>query len=306
MTRYLLMMMLVATPAVACADEPPAGSDAQQGSALPPASNQAAALDAPGQSAHAADRAGVPNVGQRVQPPSPAQAAAPGGDGAPTASTRQLQPETEPASGSQPSSPPFAGEPKPASQTNSQNESAPGSALLRPSHPAPGQAFPAVGSHEPIPWYRNGLLSLALVLAIIGGAAYLVRRLVPSMRMLNGGAIEILGRNHLTPKQSLALVHVGQRVVLVGVSPERINTLCEITSPEEVAELLVQTHGRRSASGRQRATRFDELLDDVADDFEEPDRNLNETVPGRSEALDRAKGRVRGLLSSLEALQERR
>jgi flagellar biosynthetic protein FliO len=138
------------------------------------------------------------------------------------------------------------------------------------------------------------------VLAVIAGVAWLVRRLVPSVRRLNGGVIEVLGRNHLAPKQSLALVRVGRRVLLIGVTAERLTTLCQIDEPEELAELLVGASAGRSTAG---ADRFDHLLGEAADGFDDAGRGLDETVPGRSEPLERARGRVQGLLSRLRALQ---
>ncbi|MCH8748296.1 flagellar biosynthetic protein FliO, partial [Patescibacteria group bacterium] len=58
---------------------------------------------------------------------------------------------------------------------------------------------------------------------------------------------------------SLALVRVGRRVLVIGVSAERLSTLCEIGEAEEVAELLVNSAGRRSGSPRGKEARFDEL-----------------------------------------------
>ena len=279
MSRNLLLWILVVGPAAACADQPAGGPGTAKGPAPATTSNQAAALDAPSDAADsppAADR--VPNVGQQVAGESPDHEAATGvGSEQTTPGTGQTPPPpVEPAS-----------TPKDALQ------------------PGPAQPLPALGNREPIPWYRNGLLSLVIVLAVIGGVAYLVRRLVPSVRACNGGAIEILGRQHLSPKQSLALVRVGQRMVLVGITAERLTTLCEVDRPEEVAELLVQSANGRPLTGRARTAQFDELLGDLAGEFADPDRGLSETATGRSERLDQARGRVQGLLSRLRALQQR-
>lgn len=279
MIRNLLLLMLIfaATPVVACADEPAGEPTTATGPATTAASNQAAALDISDVPTDSPTPAGMPNVGQQVVQPSPDREAAAGSPAD----------QTAPAAGQAP---------QPGTQPEPQTKQA--------LQPGPSQPLAALRSRQPVPWYRNGLLSLVVVLAVIAAVVYLVRRLVPSVRMLNGGAIEILGRNHLTPKQSLALVRVGQRVLLVGISAERLSTLCEIKRPEEVAELLVYAPGRRSTSGREPTGRFEGLLGEVAGEFEEPDRSLDETVPGRSEPLDRAKGRLQGLLSRLRTLQE--
>lgn len=279
MSRNLLLWMLVVAPAAACADQPAGGPDTVKGPASAATSNQAAALDTPGNATDSPSPAGrAPNVGQQIAAGSPDDEAAIG------VATDQMTP----GAGQTP--------PPPVEPTSTPEEAL---------QPGPAQPLPALGNREPIPWYRNGLLSLVIVLAVIGGVAYLVRRLVPSVRTFSGGAIEILGRQHLSPKQSLALVRVGQRMLLVGISAERLTTLCQIDQPEEVAELLVQAPNRRPPRGQGRTAQFDELLSDLAGDFAEPDRGLSETVPGRSERLDHARGRVQGLLSRLRALQQR-
>jgi flagellar biosynthetic protein FliO len=161
---------------------------------------------------------------------------------------------------------------------------------------------------EPVSWYRSGLTSLVIVLAAIAGVTLLVRRLLPSMRNVSGGVVEILGRNHLSPKQSLALVRIGRRLLLVGITPERLSTLCEIDEPQEVADLLGRAP-RRANEGEN----FDELLSGAARVFEEAEaasprsRAHDSTMPELRSSygrLNQAKGQLQGLLSKLKALQE--
>ncbi len=79
---------------------------------------------------------------------------------------------------------------------------------------------PPVDTHAP--WYTNGFLSLAVVIVLIGLIAWVVKRLAPRTR-LGGSAVRILGRTYLSPKQSLALVRVGNRVALIGITPDHIS-----------------------------------------------------------------------------------
>lgn len=112
---------------------------------------------------------------------------------------------------------------------------------------AEGRAAPA-----PMEW-GNGLWALGLVLAAIAGCYFLVRRFVPGSVMSEQDGMRIIARAAVTPKQSLALVRVGRRLVMVGVSPESMATLAEITDPEEVDEmsLSIEHHvGRSSGFGR--------------------------------------------------------
>jgi flagellar biosynthetic protein FliO len=150
------------------------------------------------------------------------------------------------------------------------------------------------------------MVSLFIVLAAVAGVALLVRRLVPSVRAMSGGTIEVLGRNHLSPKQSLALVRVGRRVLLIGVTAERLSMLCEIDDADEVADLLVRSSGRQSVSGETDGAGFDRVLDDAAAGFADRATEPTELVHGSSGRLVQLRGELRGLLGRLKALQEPR
>lgn len=82
---------------------------------------------------------------------------------------------------------------------------------------------------------------LLCVLGLIFGAALFVRRIMPrSMRASGSSAINIVARQYLSSKQSLCLVQVGQRVVLVGLSGDKMTALSEITDREEIGELTAK------------------------------------------------------------------
>lgn len=57
----------------------------------------------------------------------------------------------------------------------------------------------------------------ALVLAVCGGFAVAVRRLGPRAA---AGAVQVVGRVSLSPKHSVYLLRVGQRVLVVGAGPQ--------------------------------------------------------------------------------------
>ena len=123
-----------------------------------------------------------------------------------------------------------------------------GAAGGEPSSPAiPRKADAASAGAKPAPsasMFSSKSLArllwpLAIVLGVIAALAALFRRWAPrSARFGGGGVIEVLARHHLSPKQSLCLVRVGRRLVLVGVSPERISAVTEIGDPEEAAAVL--------------------------------------------------------------------
>ena len=96
-------------------------------------------------------------------------------------------------------------------------------------------------SSAPTPWYRTTLGALGLVLGLMGVVFFLLKRWVPSAKLGHGGAVRVVGRTVLGPKQSAVLLHLGHRIVLVGVSPDRVDRVCEIDGAEEVAAILAQS-----------------------------------------------------------------
>ena len=83
------------------------------------------------------------------------------------------------------------------------------------------------------------LWPLLIVLLVITMLAVALRRWVwRGSRFGAGGVLEILTRHHLSPKQSLCLVKLGRRVLLVGITPDSITAVASIDNPEEVAAII--------------------------------------------------------------------
>lgn len=71
------------------------------------------------------------------------------------------------------------------------------------------------------------------------GVLYLVKRFMPGHRQLfSHPAMEVLGRTHLDQKRYISLLRVGKRILVVGVSPDEIHSLSEITEEEEITAIL--------------------------------------------------------------------
>jgi len=83
------------------------------------------------------------------------------------------------------------------------------------------------------------VLYLAVLGCLLWGALHLTKRLLPGGRQLFASpGVEVLGRTHLDPRRYIALVRVGRRMLVVGVGPDEMAPLAEVTGEEEVAELL--------------------------------------------------------------------
>ena len=138
-----------------------------------------------------------------------------------------------------------------------------------------------VASNEPstlspsVPWYRTGLGALAIVMCVMGGLYWVIRRWVPSVRTSDNRVVRVVARTAITPKHHAALLRIGQRFVLVGISGDKINTLSEITNPQEVADLTARVDTTQSSH----ATGFENLLSKETADYTESKPDLNmETI----------------------------
>ena len=167
-------------------------------------------------------------------------------------------------------------------------------AVLKRSSTPPGAGV----SHEP-PWYRSSLVGLAVVLGIILAVSYVVRRYVPAVRALGDGALKVVQRMPLSSKQSIALVQVGRRMVLIGIAPERVSSLSVIDDPEECAHL----RAHMSKDAKKPSSDFDALLSAEAGRFE---RAPLESALNQSESSTRlreTRGHLEGMLKKLEEMR---
>lgn len=126
-----------------------------------------------------------------------------------------------------------------------------------------GEATTPSGARESS-WFKT-TLSLAGVIALIvllawgyklatgGGSA-----LPFAFRGRHAGAIQIVGRTVLSPKQSLCLVRVGPRLLLLGLGGDGVRTLDVVDQPDIVAQILGETQRQRADS---RTAEFSACLD---------------------------------------------
>jgi flagellar biogenesis protein FliO len=149
--------------------------------------------------------------------------------------------------------------------------------------------------------WRRSLLPLAVVLGLIGLGAWLVKRWLPMGQISRGGPVRVVAQSVLAPRHTAVLVQLGRRLVLVGVSGERMSRLCEITDPDEVLELL---SGSRSAADGGRA--FDSLLGRESITFQDSSTALRTEREDREDRKSRSEATpapVAKLLTRLRALQ---
>jgi len=168
-----------------------------------------------------------------------------------------------------------------------------GSALVEP----PRLRLPAgPAASEPVPWYRTGIGALGLVLSVIGVACVALRKWSPALRSVGGGVLQIIARAPLSPKHHLALVKVGQRLVLLGIGNEKVTLLCEIADAQETATLVAQA--TRGTEGR-----FDEQLLAEASSFLAGEDESAAAAPLAGKPPKENAGALRQWLRRLQAMR---
>ena len=115
-------------------------------------------------------------------------------------------------------------------------------------------------------WYVTGLVSLTAVLALIFLLGYLAKRFVLPGTRLGNRELEVLARTYVGPKQSIAIVKAGRRLMVVGVTANQVSLLISLDDPVEAAELMGHLAARQPGSI---SSRFSKRLEDEEQAFEE-------------------------------------
>ncbi|WP_435008896.1 FliO/MopB family protein [Tundrisphaera lichenicola] len=115
------------------------------------------------------------------------------------------------------------------------------SRLIVPRRPA-GSTGPTSGTGG---WWL-GTAGIAGALAVFGGASLASKRFLPSR---DSGPIRVVGRAALSPRHSVHLLRVGDRVLILGTGPQGApTTLGEVTDPAELARLAPRRTARPVAT----------------------------------------------------------
>lgn len=149
------------------------------------------------------------------------------------------------------------------------------------------------------------VLSLVLVLALIIGGSYWLRRFSPRGKALSqAGGIEIIARNHVNPKQSMCLVKVGPRLLLVGLSPNHMTSLDVIDDPEEVSQVLghIETDRPHSISNTFGRLFHRESRHYTPEEGDQQELELDSLEEERKPYFQ-ARGELAGLLNKVKGLR---
>jgi flagellar biosynthetic protein FliO len=150
------------------------------------------------------------------------------------------------------------------------------------------------GSKPASPGATRVALSLAAVLGLIVILFWAAKRFLPRRALggqTPGGGMQLLARLPVAPKQSLLLVQVGRRLLVIGDSGTGLSTLCEITDPNEAAALIGQLQTEKSS--------FTAALNSAAEKFRAAER------PSREAELDTMRQEIDGLVQRVRGIAQR-
>ncbi len=130
------------------------------------------------------------------------------------------------------------------------------------------------------------LIALGIVLVGICIVVWVLKRFVGHTPMMVDRRVgRVVGRLHLSPKNVIFLVHVADRILVVGTTPNAIACLAEISDPATVGQIV---EGRRSFDeSLKRASRH------IAD--ESGAGGAPETIEEHIEDIDRQLERLKAL-----------
>jgi flagellar biosynthetic protein FliO len=95
--------------------------------------------------------------------------------------------------------------------------------------PAPAPVEPVAATN-----LLQVLLALVLVLALIVGMAWLMRRM-GGLTQVGGGVVRVLGGVPVGQRERVVLIQVGGKQLLLGVAPGRVQTLHVLDEPISMA-----------------------------------------------------------------------
>jgi len=152
-------------------------------------------------------------------------------------------------------------------------------------------------------------LALAIVISLIAVLYWVYKKFFGvATAQRYSGAMSVLTRLAVTPKQHLVLLQVGRRVVLVADNGVQMSALSEITDPDEVASLIGQLGSEKAMSAVKAMNSFGNVFGRARNDFEEPvTRDSRDPVDDNEAAaqdpsIEEARGEISGLMDKIRLL----
>jgi len=126
-------------------------------------------------------------------------------------------------------------------------------------------------------------------------------------------AVQLLARSPVSPRQQVLLLRVGRRILVVGDCNGQMNSLSEITDPEEVAALVVQLHEEKSDfSAKAFGALFSQASRNMGHNEEEAEESVPADEPPEPEAseppldpaISETREEITGLMEKIRVLSK--
>lgn len=87
--------------------------------------------------------------------------------------------------------------------------------------------------------FLNMIFALAVILGLLLGAVYLLKKFLPNAApgLVDNSIINVVASRYLGPKSSVMIVEILGKVVVIGVSADKLSYLTEISGEEALAKL---------------------------------------------------------------------
>jgi flagellar biogenesis protein FliO len=148
-------------------------------------------------------------------------------------------------------------------------------------------------------WGGGGTTALVVVSAAIVVLYMVLRRWSPSVRAADGGVLRVAARVGLTSKHQAVLLQLGRRMILIGVSPDRVETLCDVRDAVEASELAARAGLTVEPGGTAFAGMVARELNEYADSAEWDGEKPKSATRG-----DRRDGSLRSLHELFDRLRK--
>ena len=122
------------------------------------------------------------------------------------------------------------------------------------------------------------IVALAGVIGLIFALRQIGRHYFPAaIASGRSGAVKVLARCPLAPRQQVLLIQIGRRIVVASDCASQISSLCQITDPDEVAALIGQIQQEKIGSGVSPFTSWFKRAGDVYEDEKVSPAEMNRT-----------------------------
>jgi flagellar protein FliO/FliZ len=155
------------------------------------------------------------------------------------------------------------------------------------------------------------LSRIAVALVIVIGVILVLRSAVRHLTSMpgagrNGKMVTVLSRSLISPRQQVLVLQVGKRLLVVGDSAGRMNPLCEISDPDEIAMMVGQNRQARDANAERNPKSFLNLFRRANEPFEETDALASEGDAQKPLDPEEAvsSDEMNGLMDKVRMLQE--